>query len=296
MPGRGAEPARDAHAERDGAPSVVEGGRRAVRRLHLLWRHAYDTNVTGLSGMVAFNSLLSIFPFALLVLFVVGKLAQSESVEASIVRELQRLFPHAAGGTLHRTLATLRGQSTSIGIFAAVASVWVGASFWGAMDTAFCRIYERPCRSWVHQKLFAMAMLVVSALLLAAAVALPTLQGALLVGAHEVLPFGLAELHTVSLLIGIGVGTVVLFVVMSTIYATVPHGPLPWAAIWPGALLATVGVAVANWAFPLYLTNISTIARFGATFALVLIVLVWFYAVALILLIGAVLNGSRLDR
>src|SRR5437764_385528 len=172
MPGRGAEPARDAHAERDGAPSVVEGGRRAVRRLHLLWRHAYDTNVTGLSGMVAFNLLLSIFPFALLVLFVVGKLAQSESVEASIVRELQRLFPHAAGGTLHRTLATLRGQSTSIGIFA----------------------------------------------------------------------------------------------------------------------------AVGNWAFPLYLTNISTIARFGATFALVLIVLVWFYAVALILLIGAVLNGSRLDR
>ena len=112
MPGRGAEPARDAHAERDGAPSVVEGGRRAVRRLHLLWRHAYDTNVTGLSGMVAFNLLLSIFPFALLVLFVVGKLAQSESVEASIVRELQRLFPHAAGGTLHRTLATLRGQFT----------------------------------------------------------------------------------------------------------------------------------------------------------------------------------------
>ena len=31
-------------------------------------------------------------------------------------------------------------------------------------------------------------------------------------------------------------------------------------------------------------------------YQLVLIVLVWFYAVALILLIGAVLNGSRLDR
>jgi membrane protein len=291
----GAHP-EDAGPPRRRAHRAVPRLRRALSGLHRLWRHAYECNVTGLSGMVAFNLLLSIFPFALVVLFLVGKLVQSETVEASIVRELQRLFPQAAGATLRRTLESLREHSTSIGILAALASVWIGASFWGAMDTAFCRIYQRPCRSWVHQKLFALAMLVVSALFLAASVVLPTLQGALLVGAREVLPFGLAELRTLSLVVGIVVGIVVLFAVMCAIYAAVPCGTIPWRDNWPGAALATVAVAIVNWAFPFYLTNVSTIGRFGATFALVLIILLWFYAVALILLLGAVLNSSHLCR
>ncbi len=46
-------------------------------------------------------------------------------------------------------------------------------------------------------------------------------------------------------------------------------------------------------AFPVYLTNISTIARFGTTIVFVLIVLGWFYVLALIILAGAVINALR---
>jgi len=48
---------------------------------------------------------------------------------------------------------------------------------------------------------------------------------------------------------------------------------------------------------PLYLGNVSTIADFGTTFAFVAIVLVWFYAIAIIILGGAIVNALRLaDR
>ena len=46
-------------------------------------------------------------------------------------------------------------------MIAAVGAIWIGASFWGAMDTAFCRIYHVECRGWVEQKRFALVMLLV---------------------------------------------------------------------------------------------------------------------------------------
>jgi uncharacterized BrkB/YihY/UPF0761 family membrane protein len=51
---------------------------------------------------------------------------------------------------------------------------------------------------------------------------------------------------------------------------------------------------VVDFAFPLYLTNISTIARFGTTIVFILIMLGWFYVVALVILSGAIVNAMRL--
>ena len=50
--------------------------------------------------MVAYNLMLSVFPLALVALFVAGRILESEDVEASVVEDLQRLFPDAAESTL----------------------------------------------------------------------------------------------------------------------------------------------------------------------------------------------------
>ena len=59
----------------------------------------------------------------------------------------------------------------------------------------------------------------------------------------------------------------------------------------------TLAIGAVDYAFPIYLNNISTIARFGTTIVFILIVLGWFYVLALIILGGAVVNALRLpDR
>jgi uncharacterized BrkB/YihY/UPF0761 family membrane protein len=55
----------------------------------------------------------------------------------------------------------------------------------------------------------------------------------------------------------------------------------------------TVVLGIANWAFPFYLANVSSLSRFGSTLGFVLIALVWFYALSLALLAGAVINSLR---
>jgi membrane protein len=64
--------------------------------------------------------------------------------------------------------------------------------------------------------------------------------------------------------------------------------------VWPGSLGATLAIAVVDYAFPAYLTSISTIARFGTTIVFVLIMLGWFYVLAMIILSGAIVNSLRL--
>jgi membrane protein len=150
------------------------------------------------------------------------------------------------------------------------------------------------CRSWVQQKRFALAMLVVVLLFMAATVVVPTAQSILVSGANG-LPFGLAHIKGLVYGITLVAGLMVLFAILCVIYWTVPNRMVPWRAIWPGAAAATVAIGVIDYAFPFYLTRINTIARFGTTMVFIVIVLIWFYALAIILLGGGIVNSMRFE-
>jgi uncharacterized BrkB/YihY/UPF0761 family membrane protein len=125
-------------------------------------------------------------------------------------------------------------------------------------------------------------------------VAVPAAQSLLLSGRND-LPFGLSDrdaLWTVSL----GAGLAINFIALATIYRTVPNTPVPWRGVWPGAVGATVAILIIDYGFPLYLTNVSAFAGLKSALVFVLIVLFWFYVLALIILSGAVINELRLLR
>jgi uncharacterized BrkB/YihY/UPF0761 family membrane protein len=79
------------------------------------------------------------------------------------------------------------------------------------------------------------------------------------------------------------------------IFWAVPKAPVPWHSIWPGALFVTFAAGLANWLFPLYLTNVSSLSRLGSTLGFVLIALLWFYILSLALMAGAVINSLRFE-
>src|SRR5918998_72072 len=64
------------------------------------WRKAYEDNLTGMAAMVAYNLLLSLFPLALIALFIAGRVLSSRDIETSVVADLQQLFPTEAESTL----------------------------------------------------------------------------------------------------------------------------------------------------------------------------------------------------
>ena len=270
----------------------------AGRYLKRFYWKAYEDNLTGLSGMVAYNLLLSIVPLAFLALFIAGQVLQSGDLQESVLRDLREIFPAETDETLTGALERVRDYSGRLGVLAFITSIWFGSSFWGALDTAFCRIYHVDCRSWLHQKRFALLMLVVVLLFMAATVAVPTLQSILISGAQH-LPFGLGELRGLVFAISLAIGLVLLFMLLALVYWTVPNEPVPWGAVWPGALGATVAIALVDYAFPFYLSNITNFGpggeRIGIALGFALIVLIWFYVLAIIILGGGVINAIRFE-
>jgi membrane protein len=271
-------------------------GSRSVRHsrpwLRAFWQRAYRENVTGLSAMVAYNLMLAVFPFALLVLFVFGQVLKIGGVETSVVNDLQRLFPNVEQGTLKDVLDRIQENSTTIGIAAFFGSLWIGASFWGAMDTAFCRIYHVECRGWVEQKRFSFAMLAVVVLFIAASIILPAIESAL-VSSTDRLPFGLSEIKAIDTALLLGAAILIVFLICCVIFWAVPKGHMPWRAVWPGATFVTLSAGIANWLFPVYLSSVSSLSRFGSTLGFILIALLWFYVLSLALMAGAVINSLR---
>jgi membrane protein len=259
------------------------------------WNRAYKENITGLAGMVAYNLMLAVFPFALLVLFIFGKVVNSPNVEHSVILDIQRLFPNIEQGTLQDAIDRVRASSTTIGIAAIVGGIWIGASFWGAMDTAFCRIYHVECRSWLQQKRWSLVMLLGLLLLLLASVTVPTVESAVLSRADD-LPFGLSNFGIVRTTIVVLGGLIATFLIVAAIYWAVPKGHMPWRSVWPGALFFSLLTSAGNYIFPLYLTNVSDLHRIGGTIGFILVALVWFYAISLALLAGAVINSLRHER
>jgi membrane protein len=262
--------------------------------LRAFWQRAYTENVTGLSAMVAYNLMLAVFPFALLVLFVFGQVLKIGGVESSVLADLQRLFPDVEQETLTDVLRRIEDNSTTIGIAAFAGSLWIGASFWGAMDTAFCRIYHVECRGWVEQKRFSFAMLAVTVFFIAASIVAPALESAVL-SSTDRLPFGLSDIKAIDTVLILAAALLITFLICCVIFWAVPKARMPWRAVWPGALFVTLGAGLANWLFPIYLANVSSLSRFGNTLGFILIALLWFYVLSLALMIGAVINSLRFE-
>jgi uncharacterized BrkB/YihY/UPF0761 family membrane protein len=136
-------------------------------------------------------------------------------------------------------------------------------------------------------------MLIVVLVFMIATVIVPTMQSILRSGVAA-LPFDLARVAVVVYAGSLAVGIGLLFVCLAVIYLRVPNRRVTWRAVWPGALAATAAIVVIDYGFPIYLSSISTIARFGTTIVFVLIMLGWFYVLALIILSGAIINALRL--
>lgn len=267
------------------------GGWRALRRF---WSRAMQANITGHAAMVAYSMLLGVLPIALLALFIAGQVLSSPALARSVLADLRHVFPGATDKTLTSLLDEVQDSTTSTGVSALAASLWLASSFWGALDTAFGRIYGLPSRRWLEQKRFALTMVVVVLLFMVATVAVPTMQSVLRAGVAD-LPIDLSRVNAIVYALSLAAGVALLFACLALIYSRVPNWRVPWRAVWPGALGATVAIGAVDYAFPAYLTSISTIARFGTTLVFVLIVLGWFYALALIILGGAIVNALRLD-
>ena len=250
-------------------------------------RKAQEDNVPSQAVLIAWSGLQSMFPIVLALVAILGAVVGSVGLNSkSIVQFVAAAIPDPGGQQQVMTaLQGVRTQTGLFGILAIIGFLWSASSLFGTMEQAFDVIFHVPKRSFVRQKLMAVLMMLILAVLGGVALISSTLLT--LVGQLPGLAVSPMIYGPVAVVVQFIVGAAAGFVLFFAIYYVVPNRKQKARQVRPGALFAGVAFEVLTLAFPIYLHfTAHGMSQYGRTFALLFILMAFFYFVGLVTMLG----------
>jgi len=294
-----------------GAPASDEPGRGAEPRkrklffgplrIPLPWtelarrtvREMFDDNVLDMSAQLAYYFFLALFPAALFMVAVVSFVPVSGLLDA-ITGSLSRVAPPEVISLLtDQVLKIAHEQNGGLLTFGILGAVWSTSAGMTAIITVLNQAYDvTETRPWWKVRLLAIALTLALAAFIVVAFTLvivgPTLAEKiaqhLYLGAAFEWTWKILQWPVVFGLVTLG---------MALIYYFAPDAKQSWIWITPGSVVATLLWLLISLAFKLYVAKFNSYDN--ATYGMlggVIVLLLWFYASGIAVLMGAELNSE----
>jgi len=258
----------------------------------------YNSDNLTYAASIAYYALLSLFPFFMLALALLGRMANNPHDRTAVLEFVLRYFP-SQFEFITSQLDAFDRNAITIGVAGTVALVWGALGFFGAISTAVNYAWgvEKQRSCWKH-KLFSFLMLIVAGLILI--VAMMLVSAAQVVGASWFAGV-LAHFPGLAVLRGFTIryATTLLFIlVVGFVYYFVPNAKVRFRDVWIGAVVTGLLWKGALEAFSWYIRDMSRFTRVNGSVAAVVVFLVWVYVQAVILLYGVEFTAAyaRLRR
>ncbi|MEX1296840.1 MAG: YihY/virulence factor BrkB family protein [Candidatus Limnocylindrales bacterium] len=259
-------------------------------------RESLRDDVLGLSGELAYRWLLALFPLAILIAAISGFAARSLNVEDPTDRLLDAAgtsLPPEAAATIRPQLERILGeQESALLSLGLLLSLWAAAAGMKAIIKALNRAYDVPeSRPFWRQNLIALGLtLLLGAAVVVSFIGLVTGQVAAsdlasTLGLEEAAA-AVFEIAPYPLAIG-ALGFASWF-----LYWRAPARRPTWKGAIPGAVFFVPGWIVATILFSFYVANFGSYADTYGALGGVIILLLWFYLTALLLVLGGELNAA----
>ena len=280
-------------------------GQRVGELAHLtgvsLWRGFmgfYNSDNLTYAASIAYYALLSLFPFSMLALAILGSVTADEQSRNDVLGFVLRYFP-SQFDFITSQLDSFRAHTVTFGVFGTLALIWGALGVFGAVTTAVNYAWRvEKTRSFWRHKLFSFVMMIVAGVLLLAALILVSatqVVGATwFAGVLRRFP-GLLVLRSLA----IRNATTALFIlVVGLVFYFVPNAKVRFRDVWIGAFLTGLLWKGALTGFSWYMSDMSRFTRVNGSIAAVVVFLVWVYLQAVILLYGVEFTAAyaRLRR
>jgi membrane protein len=250
-----------------------------------------DRALTG-AVQIAWQAMFSSFPLILGLLGIFGLVLRDPAQRLRLADAIASQFPSQVGDLLGfieetRELSGLLGAASVIGL------IWSGFWLIQTMELVFNHFYGAPDRGFRDQVVMALAMMGIYVSLFTLSVLASLIAGFLVAVSDRALPIDLTGVDPlVGWLVALG-SAVAMFL---AIYRVIPNTPLTLGEAWPGALLAGVLFVLLSQAFPLYFRLLGGSYAAYKTLGLFLMLMTWFYCLAVILVLGIELNAFLAGR
>jgi membrane protein len=245
-----------------------------------------DRAMTG-AIQIAWQAMFSSFPLIIGVLGLFGLVLRDPAQRLRLAEAVASQFPSQVGDLLGfieetRQLGGLLGAVSLLGL------LWSGYWLFQTMELVFNHFYGAPDRSFRQQVVMALMMIGIYAALFSLSVLASTAAGLLVSYSERVARHDFTGVDPV---IGWLVALASAIAMFAAIYRVVPNTRLSVAHVWPGALLSGVLFVILSQTFPLYFSVLGSSYAAYKTLGLFLMLMTWFYCLAVILVLGVELNA-----
>src|SRR6202047_5606070 len=258
-----------------------------------------DDRAPTMGAAIACYTVFSLAPMLVMVIAVAGLAFGQKAAEGALFGELADLVGPESAGAVQAMLRS--ASSTGSGIIATAVGIGTlviaATAVFGELQSALNVIWKAPATAspgvWylVKSRLLSLSIILVIGFLLLVSLVISAALAAFSDYLDWILP-GLATiLHIAHLTFSFGF-TTVLFALMFTI---LPDNPVGWREVWLGAAVAALLFTFGKHLISLYIGSSNMASTYGAAGALI-IVLVWVYYSAQILLLGAEFAKAYSDR
>jgi len=248
-----------------------------------------ETDVFGLSAQLAYFLLLSLFPFLIFLLTLVGYLPIEFNMVISLIDSIvPDQMMELINENIYRLLNRQDGGILSLSI---IGTLWAASNGIRALTRAFNRAYSvEENRPFLISRLIAVVMTIAMVGVIIVSLLLPVYGR--VIGEYIVAFLGLPdELFEMWNTFRWVLSSVIIFIVLLALYVIAPNLRIYFKnAIW-GALFSTVLWQLASLAFSYY---VNTLGNYDATYGslgAVIVMMIWFYLSGIIIITGGVLNA-----
>jgi membrane protein len=260
-----------------------------------VWDNSGEDNIFFLSGGIAFNLLLAVVPFFLLLASGLGYLLnQSTAASSAEINDIiSRFLPPIPRGKQSPIASILIGiikSRQAIGIYSVIGFIWFSTRLFGTLRSVLADVFDIDTdRGIVAGKIFDIQITIVSTLLLVLYVglstylALATSRGLLVLGELGLRKDVMGTLeYNIGQLLAFSFITLMFF----SLYKFLPNRRIRWQTALIAALFTSFMLEAAKRVFSAYVGSFNPGSLYSGTAAALVILVIWVYYAAMIFILG----------
>jgi membrane protein len=267
---------------------------RLVRFIKQLIERITRDDVPGLAAQLSYFFLLSLFPFMIFLITLVGYLPFDE---INVMNFVATYAPEEIVTMLNDNLGQImnnrNGGLLSIGI---IGTLWSASNGINALVRSFNKAYNiEEERSFIVMRGISIILTIAMLLVIVVAFLFPIFGK--MIGVYLFSFFGLSEgfLDMWNTLRWI-ISSIIFFIVLTMLYRMAPSKRVYFKHVYIGAIFATICWQLTSLAFSYYVTSMGNYSATYGSLGGVIILMIWFYLSGMIIIVGGEINAQMEKR
>lgn len=265
-----------------------------IRFLKQLFERFVQAEVLGLSAQLAYFFLLSLFPFLMFIVTLIGYLPFDDRMVIAVLAEyLPEDVVFMIDENLKEIMNNRSGGLLSISI---IGTLWSASNGFNAITRSFNKAYGvKPARNFILNRIIAIGLMFSMVAAIIIALLFPVFGR--LIGEYVLvnvpLPETIVDMWDVLRWVS---SSVMFFVVFFVLYKLAPNKKMKENHVLYGTIFATVGWQLTSYGFSYYVETLGNYTLTYGSLGTVIVLMIWFYLSGIIITTGGVINAHFSER